>query len=122
MVEDLVTVATFDFLPAAETAKAILQAEGLTVFFADAELVTTNWLLDNAVGGIKLQVPQSQAEQAAGLIAEMRAHHRPSPETAESAEGTNCLSCGAPLPENQSVCPACGWSYNTEEGAAGVPL
>ena len=122
MIEDLVTVATFDFLPEAETAKALLEAEGLTVFFSDAELVTTNWLLDNAVGGIKLQVPRSQAERAAALIAEMRAHHRSAPETEESDEGTNCLSCGAPLPENQSVCPACGWSYNTDEDRAGETL
>ena len=115
MPEELVTVATFEFLPEAETAKSILQAEGLTVFLADAELVTTNWLLGAAVGHIKLQVPGSQAQQAAAVIEELRAHRRAErardEDQEDQPETTRCLACGASLPEDQDRCPACGWSY-----------
>lgn len=108
---ELVTVATFRFLPEAEVSKLHLEAEGLTPFLADAETVSTDWFLGNAVGNIKLQVPNSQAATATALLEKVRNTDRGQSKLPEDVEGNVCLSCGAALPEEQSRCAACGWSY-----------
>lgn len=69
---DLVTVATFRFPTEAQAAKLRLEAEGLTPSFSDAEIVNMDWLLGNAVGYIKLQVPLSQAGAAADLLEQVQ--------------------------------------------------
>jgi hypothetical protein len=68
MADDLVTVATFEFLPLAEAARAHLIAEGIPAFLSDAETVYMAWSLGNALGYIKLQVPEAQAERARGIL------------------------------------------------------
>ena len=30
----------------------------------------------------------------------------------QDADSTNCLRCGAAMKDDQSQCPACGWSWN----------
>lgn len=60
----LVTVATFDLMPDAHIALGRLQAEGIECWLADENLVQTDWLYSIAVGGIKLQVRQIDAERA----------------------------------------------------------
>jgi hypothetical protein len=70
MADDLVTVATFEFLPLAEAARAHLIAEGIPAFLWDAETVYMAWSLGNALGYIKLQVPEAQAERARGILDE----------------------------------------------------
>jgi hypothetical protein len=115
MTDDLVTVATFPSLPEAEAGKLRLEAEGLTVFLADAEIVSMDWLLGNAIGYIKLQVPRSQAEQAAALLEQMRDERQQRDEEENEAAGDVCLACGAALPEDAAQCPVCGWSYTESE-------
>jgi hypothetical protein len=78
-----VTVARFLVPLEALAAKARLEAEGIPVLFADANLVQTNDLLAIAVGGIKLQVLAALAPEAAEIIAALRA-------------GTFCLSDDSP--------------------------
>lgn len=114
---DLVTVATFRILLEAEVAKLRLEAEGLTTFLTDAETVNMDWFLGNAVGNIKLQVPSPQAEAAAALLEEMRGDQMKRDEQDGEAETDVCLACGAALPEEQSRCGACGWSYRSGEDA-----
>ena len=70
MADDLVTVATFEFLPLAEASRAHLIAEGIPAFLSDAETVYMAWWLGNALGYIKLQVPEAQAERARGILDE----------------------------------------------------
>lgn len=65
---DLVTVASFDFLPQAEIARGRLLAEGIECRLADEHLVQTDWLYSIAVGGIKLQVPARDAERALAIL------------------------------------------------------
>ena len=81
-----------------------------------------DWLLGNAVGNIKLQTSQSEAEAAAILIAQHRARVREPAENetleeADRSDTTPCLACGEPMPEDQSACPACGWSYTADSEA-----
>ena len=60
----LVTVATFDTLPAAHIAKGRLETEGITCWLKDEHLGQTDWLYNIAVGWIKLQVDARYSEQA----------------------------------------------------------
>jgi Putative prokaryotic signal transducing protein len=70
MADELVTVATFEFLPLAEAARAQLIAEGIPAFLSDAETVYMAWWLGNALGYIKLLVPEAQAQRARGILDE----------------------------------------------------
>jgi hypothetical protein len=65
----LETIATFDFLPAAEIARGRLLAEGIPCQLADQYLVQANWLYSPAVGGIKLQVEAQDAARAREVLA-----------------------------------------------------
>ena len=65
----LVTVATFDMPTEAHLAKGLLEANGLAAFLADELTVGVAWHLSNAIGGIKLQVPETDVERATGILA-----------------------------------------------------
>jgi hypothetical protein len=60
----LVTVATFDQVVQARMAADALRAGGIDAAVADAETVSMDWLLSNAIGGIKVQVRDEDADQA----------------------------------------------------------
>lgn len=63
-----VTIATYDFWPDAEIARGRLESEGIAAQLADQHLVQTDWLYSIAVGGIKLQVEDRNAERAAVIL------------------------------------------------------
>jgi hypothetical protein len=68
----MITVATFDNQADAHIAKGRLEAEGLSPVLGDSHLVQTDWLYSAALGGIKLQVPESEAESARRILAQDR--------------------------------------------------
>ena len=68
MAGKMVTVATFDMPTEAHLAKGLLEANGLAAFLADELTVGVAWHLSNAVGGIKLQVPENDVERATGIL------------------------------------------------------
>jgi len=109
--EDLVTVATFNMVPEAEMCKLRLETSGITVFLADASTVNMDWLIGNAIGCVKVQVPAAQAEAAEAAIERMRAEQAAD----EDDDVDRCLECGAAMPEEADACPACGWTYAGEE-------
>jgi len=67
MAGELQTVATYRYPIQAQPAKAQLETQGIECFLADIETVYTNTFLSNAVGGVKVQVYDSDAFRA-GLI------------------------------------------------------
>ena len=69
MAGKLVTVDTFDMPTEAHLAKGLLEANGLTAFLADELTVGVAWHLSNAVGGIKLQVAETDVERAINILA-----------------------------------------------------
>ena len=88
--EKLVTITTFDMPTEAHLAKNLLEANGLTAFLADEFIVGVAWHLSNALGGIKLQVTETDAEHAIAIL-ERRGGAAPTvkegiPGTAEIAE------------------------------------
>jgi hypothetical protein len=52
----------------AEAVRLRLESEGFSPILADAETVDMDWLLSNAVGGIKVQVPKAEVEQARAAL------------------------------------------------------
>ena len=50
-----------------------LESEGIPVFLFDEFTITMDWLLSNAIGGIKIQIPDhelARAQQILGLMEE----------------------------------------------------
>lgn len=110
---DLVTVATYYNLPEAEAARLQLGAEGIEAHLTDVEIIAMDWLLANAVGGVKLQVRRSDAEIARVVLNRLQAERKRRADTPDMGdEDIRCLSCGAILAQDVSRCPSCGWSYD----------
>lgn len=112
--DDLVTVATFLYAHEAELGRLHLEEAGIRGYVADAETVAMDWLIGTAVGHVKLQVAQSDADTAIEVLT--RFPRSTSPPQAEDRDSESaCLSCGAPLGEEEIRCPKCGWSYGSDE-------
>ncbi|VTU01766.1 Phosphoenolpyruvate synthase OS=Vibrio sp. B183 GN=IX95_08425 PE=4 SV=1: DUF2007 [Gemmataceae bacterium] len=70
MGKKLVTIATFDQAAQARLAKNALDAAGVQATVTDESLVAMDWLLSNAIGGIKVQVWDEDAERAVAVLNE----------------------------------------------------
>ncbi|HUR53970.1 MAG TPA: DUF2007 domain-containing protein [Gemmataceae bacterium] len=64
----MVTVASFDLAAQARLAENVLKEAGIPVAVADETIVAMDWLLSNAVGGIKVQVWEEDAERATRIL------------------------------------------------------
>jgi hypothetical protein len=82
-----VTVATFWQPTHAHIARLKLESEDIDCVIIDENLVATDWLYANAVGGIKLQVPEEEAEAARKLL------QLADPDFADDVE--RCPECGS---------------------------
>ena len=63
-----------------------LEEEGINCWLKDENTVTIDPILTNAVGGIKLMVPESQAERAFELLKQFRSQQQ---------SILKCLRCGS---------------------------
>jgi rubredoxin len=89
----LVTIAQYRDLPEAGLAKSKLEAMGITCFLDNQYTIGINWLYSNALGGVKLNVPEEDAAEATALLGEDAG-----PMASGEAEG---------FPPD-SACPVCG--------------
>lgn len=64
----MVSIATFHSQTQAEAARLLLAHEGIEAVLVNETIVAMDWLLMNAIGGIKLQVKPQDAERALQLI------------------------------------------------------
>ena len=94
-VEKLVVLAAFDNPMRAEILASRLEAEGIPAFLADAEMMSVNPLWSPALGGVKVQVREDDAERALEIMRE----------TAPPAPG-----------ESAPACPHCGSGRTFREG------
>ena len=60
----LVTIAVFSFSAEAHIARAKLESYGIVTFLKDLNMIDADPLATIAIGGIKLQVPKDQAQEA----------------------------------------------------------
>ena len=72
MSEELTTIATSYDIVEAEFLRNHLEDQGFQVFLADDHIIGVYGLLANAVGGIKIKVPQSESEKAAEFVENLR--------------------------------------------------
>ncbi len=68
-IERLVTVGVYTMPYEADIVWSLLEAFEIMVFPADYNTIYINWLYSNALGGIKLQVNEKDAEPAREIIA-----------------------------------------------------
>ena len=54
------TVASFETAPPAWVHRNFLVERGLNAFVTDNNIVNVNWLFSNAIGGVKVQIPQKE--------------------------------------------------------------
>lgn len=70
----------------AHIAAGKLESEGIPVFLLGINHASANWLLSNALGGIRLQVPASRVDDARQLLAQL--------EKAADESDIECPECG----------------------------
>jgi len=94
--DDLVTIATFSHPTEAYVPKSRLEAEGISSFVADADMITTNWLYSTAIGGAKLQVREEDAERALEIL-NLKAEPAEwiEEEFGKAREDEKCPKCGS---------------------------
>jgi hypothetical protein len=67
---DLVTLRRYRDLSEAIVARAVVESAGIYCFLKDENFVRLDWQMSNLLGGIRLQVPASDAEAAAAVLAQ----------------------------------------------------
>ncbi len=87
----MVTVASYSFPYEAHIARAQLESEGIPAFVADEHTINMQWLYSDALGGVKVQVPEALAGRARILL---------------SQDNSDCVV--ALQGEEKLRCPACG--------------
>jgi hypothetical protein len=88
----MITVARFSLAIEAHIARAKLESEGIPAFVADEHTITAQWLYSNAMGGVRLQVPNSCANNAREILA---TDYTESLVTEQGFDPVTCPSCGS---------------------------
>jgi hypothetical protein len=91
-----ITIATYIGAWEAHLARTKLESEGIFAVVLDDQIASINWFYSNAVGGVRLQVSEADAERAA-LILEKAAEEEPA-----TQQESPVLDSSIP------TCPACG--------------
>lgn len=87
----MIVVARFSFPHEAHIARASLDSVGIESYIADEHTVNTQWLYSNAIGGVRLMVDESDAEDAKQIL------------SSDFSE-----SLGNNVDEEKDVCTKCG--------------
>ncbi len=99
----LVTLRRYRDLSEAIVARGMLESAGITVYLQDENLVRLDWQVSNFIGGIRLQVEESDGEAGMELL------EQPVPESIPFASFGDF---------EQPTCPRCGSVEITFEGAS----
>ena len=91
MPDRLVTIGSYSTPYEASLVRGELEAFDIDATLADVNAVSVNWLWSNLLGGVKVQVPQSEVEQALRVLA---AEWSDEPDGQDAPEVTTCPSCG----------------------------
>ena len=101
MEDHLITLAQYYYYPDYAIVKSKLESEGIEVFLRDDITVTIDPFLSNAIGGIKLQVKSSQAEEASKILKTIKLNSD-KPENVDEIELGNRIFI-----KTYSFCPKC---------------
>jgi hypothetical protein len=111
MSSNLVTVAQYRSQISADVARLALANAGIEAFVHDTNVSTINIFWRNAVGWVKLQVPDDRAAEARELLEASPGLLWQEHDEAAQTSDDICLACGQAMPPPVRRCPACGWSF-----------
>ena len=94
MADELVTIGSYSTAYEANLVRSELEAFGLDASLLDAGTVNLNWLWSNALGGVKVQVPESELEDARRILALEPSNDEDGPAAEETAPAV-CPNCGS---------------------------
>jgi hypothetical protein len=121
MDNNLVTVMACSTLWEAELAGSRLDSDGIYVFLKDGHTVNMNWLLSNAVGGVKVQVSEGDLEKAKEILSTPFTADLQS-ETEVETDTTDLIVCPRCRNENiQYIVSNRRWTFLTWV-LCGIPL
>jgi DNA-directed RNA polymerase subunit RPC12/RpoP len=92
---DFVTISTYDDYLTANFDKQKLEEQGINCYLADENIVTAKWILKNALGGIKLRVPEQQADEALAVLNSKTEEIAVDFRLDAKADDINCPYCGS---------------------------
>ncbi len=87
------TVASFREAYQAYLAKGRLETEGISAIVLDEHLAGINWMFSQAIGGVKVQVPEDDFEQALKILEEDYAEDLIEMDPDKSTD--RCPECGS---------------------------
>lgn len=129
MTENLVIIERYSTPYEANLVKSQLESAGIPAFVADEYTVGMNWLYSNALGGVKVLVPESlaaEARQFLGSVTEVPATTESDAEICPECESKNTenfldkrgsfltwVLLGLPLllPSEKKKCNDCGYCW-----------
>ncbi len=102
--DKITTIATYLHPFQAEVDRQVLEQEGIRTFLADENVVGANWLWSSAVGGVKLQVAESDASRATALLEAHRGQQSEPGPAAAGAVTFPCEECGQTITLSAERC------------------
>jgi len=84
----MITIASFSKPEEAHLLKLRLEAGGVPAYVQDENLIQMNWMYSNAIGGVRVQIAEEDAEHAQAILQETP----PSPETTGMPACPKCSS------------------------------
>lgn len=89
-----VVVRAFTSVPDAHVARSVLDAANIPTRVADEHVVAADWLYSNAIGGVKLLVPEDRAEEAIAVLDATPTDVELPPYLNGQEVGDQCRGCG----------------------------
>jgi len=93
--DTVVTLWRYRDLPEALVARAKLEADGIECFLANENVIRLNWFWSNAMGGLKLQLLEENAERAMEILAQEIPASFSAEEIGEEYKQPICPNCGS---------------------------
>lgn len=115
MSRELRIVGTFATPVEADAVRALLDAAGIRSVLADEATVGMNWLLGNAVRGVKVLVADDDLVRAVQIVSEAADAAQEIARRNDKPPDWKCLLCGEEVSGDFDVCWSCG---ATRDGAA----
>ena len=101
--DPLVTVRRYRDLSEAIVARTLIESAGIACTLQDENLVRLDWQVSNFIGGIRLQVPRSQAQASEDLLSEPIPEEISFNEAVPAFGQSRCPVCNSP--DVQDCCP-----------------
>jgi len=110
-----ITIEVYDKVPLAQVAVLALEEEGIQCLLQNETIISLDWFMSNAVGGVQLQVAAKDAEAAKRILDEIRESKKLREESTKDIwVAFYCESCKKPIAFSGlslgrvETCPKCG--------------